>query len=65
MRDQPALRSALLDYHCMLKAKAAMDQFCEGLEELGVLRMVRSFPAVMRPLFIASVQELRAGNCAC
>lgn len=58
MRYQPALRSALLNYHRMLKAKAAIDQFCEGLEELGVLQMVRKLPAVMRPQFVATVKTV-------
>ena len=37
MSDKSALRSTLLDYHCMVKVKAQMDQFAEGLDELGVM----------------------------
>lgn len=32
--DKTSLRSILIDYHCMVRVKACMDQFAEGLEEL-------------------------------
>ena len=37
-------RAALLDYHCMLKVKASMDQYAEGLEQLNVLQLMQKFP---------------------
>lgn len=36
----------LLDYHLILKVKAAMDQFIEGLEHLGVFTEVRKNPVM-------------------
>ena len=33
--DIEALKCALVDHHCMLKVKAYIDQFIEGLEVLG------------------------------
>ena len=29
-----------------------MDQFCAGLQMLGVLDMLRKYPEIMQPLFI-------------
>ena len=37
LSDRPALLGALLDYHLMIKVKAEMDQFKEGLQTLGYL----------------------------
>jgi len=34
IQDKECLRSILLDYHCLLKAKAEMDQFAERLKSL-------------------------------
>ena len=52
IEDRECLRSALLDYHCMLKVKAEMDQFAEGLMSLGVLEMVKHHPDLFAPLFV-------------
>ena len=53
MTDKCALKSALVDYYCLLKVKAAMDQYMEGLDELGILEMLKEHPGVMRPLFVS------------
>ena len=45
----------------MLKSKAAMDQFSEGLEVLDVLGMVRINPGIMKPLFVDEQKPLTAG----
>lgn len=34
IQDKECLRLVLLDYHCLLKAKAEMDQFAERLKSL-------------------------------
>ena len=52
IEDKECLRSVLLDYHCLLKVKAKMDQFAEGLKSLGVLEMVKCHPDLFAPLFI-------------
>eukprot|EP00731_Ephydatia_muelleri_P010443 Em0005g1029a len=44
--------STLIDYHLILKVKACMDQFCEGLETLGVGSIVRKNPSVLRQFFV-------------
>ena len=40
LSDRPAIMSALLDYHLMIKVKAEMDQFKEGLQTLGYLEIL-------------------------
>ncbi len=62
MSDKPAIKSSLLDYHCMIKVKGAMDQFAEGLEELRVLQLIKRFPALTKPLFVSTNQVLTAGQ---
>ena len=49
-------------YHCMLKVKAAMDQFAEGLEELHVLEVMRKHSILMKPLFVNNTKPLTAGD---
>lgn len=49
--DKAGLNAALIDYHCLLKVKAKMDQFMDGLADCGVLEYIRQFPYLMRPLF--------------
>ena len=61
MSDKLTLTSTLLDYHCMVKVKAQMDQFAEGLEELGVLMLIRRYPEVSKPLFVAVSKAMSAG----
>lgn len=34
--------SLLVDYHCITKVKATMDQYIEGLECLGLLHRIRA-----------------------
>lgn len=51
LEDKANIRAALLDYHCMLKVKAEMDQFGEGLADAGVLQYVKQYPGIMKPLF--------------
>ena len=62
MVDIPDLRSALLDYHCMLKVKAAMDQYAEGLQQLKVLDLIKKFPLLAKQFFIADEKKITAGQ---
>eukprot|EP00731_Ephydatia_muelleri_P032653 Em0024g197a len=39
---KPLILSTILDFHLMLKVKASMDQFLEGLQTLGVLSEVKN-----------------------
>ena len=49
--DRFTLSSALLDFHLMARVKAEMDQFCEGLQTLGLLNAVRATPTTWEPYF--------------
>ena len=60
MNDKAGLRSSLLDFHCLLKSKAASDQFAEGLSTLSVLDRMRAFPAL---LFLNESKPLTASKC--
>jgi len=63
MSDKARVRSALVDYHCMLKVKSEMDAFAEGLQVLGVLGMIKMYPDLFKPLFVADVTaSLTAGK---
>ena len=33
-----SVKAALTNYHCMVKVRAAMDQFLEGLDVVGVVQ---------------------------
>ena len=53
--DKDDITTSLKQYHCMIKLKAEMDQFCEGLDKLNVLKCVREHPVVMKELLILCV----------
>ena len=42
----------------MLKVKACMDQYMEGLNELGILDMIKKHPEATKPLFVFEKQVL-------
>ena len=44
--DAPSVSNALVEYHCMIKVKAAMDQFKNGLNALGLWGMLQECPAI-------------------
>ena len=54
--------SVLLDYHLMIKMKAEMDQYIEGLEQLGVLVAVRNNPDLFRDFFVYNEVPISAGK---
>ena len=59
LEDTSMIKSSLIDYHCILKVKAEMDQFLEGLTSLGILDAVKSQPDVMKPLLLKILKELQ------
>ena len=59
--DKSGVRLSLLDYHCMLKVKASMDQFMEGLKELHVLDLIKKYPELTKPFFVSERRKLTAG----
>ena len=61
LQDVPIIKSSLIDYHCLLKVKAEMDQFLDGLSVLGILDAIRSKPDVMKPLFVLQIPKISTG----
>lgn len=61
LSDRPRLVKNLKLY-ALVRSKAELDQFCEGLRECGVLEAVRQHPAVMEPYFLHMPMELSAGE---
>lgn len=46
----------------ILKQKAELDQFVDGLEAAGVLKSIQKYPGLWSPMFVASgAQQLTAG----
>ena len=62
LSDKDSLRSCLLDYHCMLKVKGAMDQYMDGLEELHVLEILKQYPDILKSVFVNERRVLTAGE---
>lgn len=66
VQDKGSLKAALLDYHCLLKVKAEMDQFMDCLDDVGVLEYIRKYPDLLRPLFTDCFHKpLTAGQFTC
>lgn len=60
MDDKPAIRQTLRA-HVILKVKAELDQFCEGLQTCGVLSAVMEHPSLMAPCFLWADVEVTPG----
>ena len=52
LADKSNVCSILVNYHCMTKVKAAMDQYVEGLQSLDVLDEVRKDPEKWKVFFV-------------
>ena len=64
LSDRPALLGALLDYLLMIKVKAEMDQFKEGLQTLGYLEVLQSNPSMWEEYFLDADVPLSTGTCS-
>ena len=62
INDKACLRSSLVDFHCIFKSKAALDQFAEGLSQLNVLDRMKCLPDLMKPLFVKEDRRLTASK---
>lgn len=60
LSDKPAIISVLKS-HMLMKVKAELDQFCEGLGTCGILSFIRLHPSVMSSCFIHTPVDLTAG----
>ncbi len=52
----------LIDYFCMMKVKAAIDQYAEGLQDLGILTCIQQNPSEWKKFFLQDKIELSAGK---
>lgn len=59
--DKANLLSLIIDYHCIIKPKAAIDQFIEGLQCSGIMHYVQHYPDIIKPLFCKPKSPLTAG----
>ena len=50
--DRPGIVSMLKTFHCLIKVKAQVDQFVEGLSVLKIDKYIRDYPDILRPLFV-------------
>lgn len=60
--DVADIRASVVDYHCMIKVKAAMDQFMEGLDMGGIADYVRTHLDLIRPLLQHMPQSINPGK---
>lgn len=60
LSDKANLLSIMIDYHCIIKPKAAIDQFVEGLSSTGVMHYVQHYPNIMKALFCQAKSSLTA-----
>ena len=55
--DKDQLVLAFIKNHLIYSCKGELDQLKEGLECLGVLKLLQDYPKLMRPLFLASGKQ--------
>ena len=53
LNDREELVITLRQYHTFIRGQVELNQFVEGLNAYGFLRMVRGHPELMKPLFVA------------
>ena len=41
------------EFYVLKKRKDPLDQLCNGLENLGILSLIRGYPSLMKPYFVA------------
>ena len=56
--DKNELKNALRDYHSLIKIKAELDQFTDGLYTREVFTYMQKYPHLMNPLFCLEPSKL-------
>ena len=59
--DKASLSALIINYHYMIKPKAAVDQFIKGLDTLRVSTLARDYPDLVKPYFTDMSDPLTAG----
>ena len=62
LEDKKDLISTLISYYSMIRVKAAMDQFCFGLQSLELYQEIKFDPLMWDKFFIATKVKLTAGT---
>ena len=63
LQDRDDIVSVVTTYHTIVKVKAEVDQFLDGLQSLGVHDYIKSHPDLMKPLFVAdNITQLTSGK---
>ena len=58
MENKLQIAEAIVFYHVMIKKAVMLDNFCKGLEVLGVLEEIRKNPSQFESVFIHNEEEL-------
>lgn len=62
MEDLDNILLCITDYHCLIKVKASMDQFIDGLISGSVMDSIRNHSLLLKPMFCPSPSQLTAGK---
>lgn len=63
MEDKVPIIESITLHHVLLKSKAEVDQFVEGLSCLGTKKCLMKHPSLMKSFFtVCGTQVLTAGN---
>ena len=57
------LKATLRDHYSIIKTKAEIDQFCAGLQHLGILQCIKAHKDLLAPMFIPQSSTLSKGKC--
>ena len=61
-KAKQVLLTTLTDFHLMLRVKAVMDQFIEGLEDQRLLGAIRNNPSAFKAFFTFSTVPISGGK---
>ena len=63
LNDRDEIVGVLTLYHTLIKVKAEIDQFVEGLQCLGIDWYIKQYPELMEPVFVnINCKSLTAGT---
>ena len=61
--DKDSIVKTVALHHVLLKTKAEIDQFCDGLKALGVLELLQKNPLLFQQYFcLDGAHHMTAGN---
>ena len=64
LENRNEIVQVMANYHTLVKVKAQIDQFLDGLRSLLIDEEIQRYPELMQPLFVpAASKKLTAGRC--